>query len=322
MKKLIATITTFLAITLPSAVSAHVKWFAEPVVPVDPYQLTDGPVIIWIIAALAVIGLGVLLEKKLPCPKWVAHQVPKFAPQALSLASIGFGAALIIFSIYGFVFAPNLPATSSLLLITQLTAGILIFLGFYERLGAFLVLVLFVLGVHVYGAYEMIDTLEMIGFSFYVLIVGRPKWKLRESKFLKKLIHPFHMYGVPILRIGTGVNLLVLGFTEKILAPSLTQEFLTHHDWNFMQKLGFEGFTDYWFAFSAGTTEALIGIFLILGLVTRVTTIVLAIFLLITLYLLGPIELIGHLPHFSIAIVLLVFGAGARLKLLRHKKKC
>ena len=94
--------------------------------------------------------------------------------------------------------------------------------------------------------------------------------------------------------------------------------FLEKYDWNFMHHFfGLTWFSDYWFAYSAGVVESLFGIFLILGLVTRLTIVALAVFLVTTLILLGPVELIGHLPHFSIAAVLLVFGAGS----VMHMKK-
>ena len=71
--------------------------------------------------------------------------------------------------------------------------------------------------------------------------------------------------------------------------------------------------SDYWFSFAGGLAEILFGLFFLLGLITHITTVAWLIFLVITLYLLGPVELVGHLPHFSIAIVLLILGSGARL---------
>lgn len=149
------------------------------------------------------------------------------------------------------------------------------------------------------------------------MIIGRPKWKIVESEFMCAITHHFHQYGVSILRIGIGLNLIILGFSEKILKPSLTQDFLSKFDWNFMHNLGYTWFTDYWFAYAGGVAEVLFGLFFLFGLVTRLSVIALALFLVITLILLGPIELMGHLPHFSIALVLLVFGAGSRM----HMKK-
>lgn len=303
--------------SLPSLALAHVKWFAKEEEAVRPYQLTDLPVVLAIILSVIVVNIGIFLEKKLDTPKWFDIFLEKVAPFALSLASVGFGLAFLIFSFNGFIFAPNLTPHSLLgerLILLQALAGAMIFLGIYERIGGLLLIALFGFAIKEYGFLEMMDTLEMVGFAFYAMIVGRPKWQLIDIKAFTTLIHKLHPYGLPLLRVGTGLNLIILGFSEKILNPSLTANFLEHYHWNFMQLLGFESYSNYWFAFSAGVVEALFGVFFLLGLVTRTTTIVLAGFLVTTLYLLGPIELVGHLPHFSIAIVLLVLGAGARLR--------
>ncbi len=307
----------------PFVTFAHVKWFATPEKDIPFYKITDPNVILAIVLGLIIIGLGIYLENKLKVPNRLNASIQKWAPKVLSIASIGFGLAFIIFSLQGFIFAPNLPAVGAMgasMLALQFLAGIMILLGLYERVGGLLIILLFILGINEYGMYEMLDTLEMIGFAIYVIIIGRPKWKIRDTNLIEPVTHPMHSYGLPILRAGTGLNLIILGFTEKILTPSLTDNFLSTHNWNFMQSLGFEGFTNYWFAFSAGSVEILFGIFFLLGLVTRTTTICLAIFLATTLVLLGPVELVGHLPHFSIAIVLLVLGAGSKLVLVPHNK--
>ena len=319
MKKIILSLALF---CVPLVTLAHVKWFAEPQQEVPAYKLADSHVVIAIIASLLIIALGVYLEKRLKVPQKLNKYIEKWAPGALSIASIGFGLSFIIFSINGFVFAPNLPAIGQMgqvMLLIQALAGLMIFFGFYERVGGFLILVLFILGINQYGSIEMLDTLEMVGFALYAMIIGRPKWKIRDTQIFKHFTHHLHEYGLPILRVGTGLNLMVLGFTEKILAPSLTDNFLANYHWNFMPALGFEHFTNYWFAFSAGVVEVLFGLFFIFGFITRTTTVVLAVFLVTTLVLLGPLELIGHLPHFSIAIVLFVLGSGSRLVLLRKR---
>lgn len=322
MKKIYTLVLSTLAILIakPILVSAHVKWFAEEGGYVRPYQITDIPVLISILAVLIVVGIGVFLERTLPVFTWYQKVIERVAPAILSIASIGFGLSYLIFSYNGFIFAPNLVVNSTFaafLLVLQALAGAMILFGIYERLGGFLLIVLFFLGIYEYGAVEMLDTLEMVGFAFYAMIIGRPKWKMAESEFVSRIMHHVHEYGVSILRIGTGLNLMILGFSEKILTPSLTQNFLSQYDWNFMHTLGFEWFTNYWFAYAGGVAEALFGLFFLLGLVTRVTVICLAVFLVTTLVLLGPVELMGHLPHFSIAAVLLIFGAGSRLHM--HK---
>ena len=176
------------------------------------------------------------------------------------------------------------------MLVLQGIAGVMMLLGLYERVGGFLLVMLFALGIKSFGAIEMLDTLEMLGFALYAMIVGRPKWSIAEIGFLQGVSHRIHAYGHPFLRVATGLNLIVLGFSEKILAPSLTADFLSRYDWNFMQAAGIQWFTDYWFAFAAGVAEILFGIFFVLGIITRTTTIALAVFLCASLVLLGPVS--------------------------------
>lgn len=320
MKKIIYALGILAGIT-PLIAQAHVKWFAEDLNHVQPYSLSDVPVLISIALGIGIILLGFYLNKTLSVPHWYKRLVQRYAPHVLSIASIGFGISYLIFSYMGFIFAPNLQAVGTIgttLLLIQAVAGIMILLGFFERAGGLLLIILFVLSIKVYGFTEMMDAFEMLGFAIYAVLIGRPKWKIKESLSMSTLTHTFHRYGVPVLRIGTGINLIVLGFSEKILAPGLTQNFLQTYEWNFMEKIGLSWYTDYWFAYSAGFVEMLFGIFLLFGLITRTTIIVLAVFLVSTLVLLGPLELIGHLPHFSIAAVLLVFGAGPALA---HRKE-
>lgn len=313
----------FLSLLIPVlSASAHVKWFAyEDGQYVEPYRMGDIQVIISIFVGLIILGVGLWLDRKLNVSLWMQNLLNRLAPSILSVASIGFGLSFIIFSYNGFIFAPNLVVTGTIgiiLIAIQTIAGVMMLLGFYERVGGMLLAILFLLGIQTFGFYEMMDTFEMLGFAVYAMIIGRPKWKITESQIMCRLTHHMHSYGVSVLRVATGINLIVLGLSEKILNPSLTHNFLLNYHWNFMSSMG-PWFSDYWFAYAAGFTELIIGLFLLFGFVTRLTVIFLAVFLVTTLVMLGPIELMGHLPHFSIACVLLVFGAGSRLHYRRLK---
>lgn len=317
-------VIALLIVCAPSFSEAHVKWFAESNEIVRPYHISDTPVILSVLIGICIVFCGIYFQRRFSVPLWYKSYIQKYAAPILSIASIGFGLSFIIFSHLGFIFAPNLPAEGeigALLLVLQFIAGLMIFLGLYERVGALLLILLFILASKEYGFAEIMDTFEMLGFALYALITGRPLWKVVDSTLISHTMHRFHKYGVPLLRVGTGINLIVLGFSEKILAPSLTHAFLEQYQWNFMTKIGFEWFTNYWFAYSAGFVEMLFGVFLVLGLITRTTIIALALFLATTLILLGPVELVGHLPHFSIAVVLLIFGASSTLH-IKDKEDC
>ena len=59
---------------------------------------------------------------------------------------------------------------------------------------------------------------------------------------------------------------MILGFSEKILAPELGVNFLEGHSWNFMNAIGLN-FSDYLFTLSAGATEFILGLVFVLGIV-------------------------------------------------------
>lgn len=306
------------ALFLPVFAEAHVKWFTEGGLSAEPYKLTDLPVLAWIATTIGIVAIFYWLEKKLPHPHEAISKVKK---TVLTIADFGIGISFLLFSYYGFIFAPNLIAegdVGNMLLIAQAIIGLGFLLGVYTRIAALGLIALYTwTSVH-FGAHELVDALEILGFGFYGLVTGHPRWTLVRSDPLKRLTSRLQEYSVPILRIFIGANLIALGFTEKILRPDLGLEFLQTYAWNFTHLTSFP-ISDHWFVFSAGMGEIIFGILFILGLATRTVTLLLAAFLITTLWLLGPTELIGHLPHFSLAFVLLILGSGSRFKLKRHR---
>jgi hypothetical protein len=86
-----------LILLTPVIALAHVKWFAEEENIINPYSIHDNYVLIGIIIALAIVILGIYLEKKLNVPHKLDKTIQKWAPGVLSIASIGFGLLLLFF---------------------------------------------------------------------------------------------------------------------------------------------------------------------------------------------------------------------------------
>ncbi len=307
------TLLSLVLFLLPALTSAHVKWFTDTGYNTPAYSFMDWQIWAWIIAGIVIIAIAYRLEGKLP----IIHVPEKFKSAILTIADIGIGISFLLFSYFGFIFAPNILVDGPLgigLLILQVIIGLSFLFGVYTRIGALLLIIMWFGGLFHYGWLEIMDTLEILGFGIYGLITGHPRWRIAQSNIMKKVTERLSLYSLPLLRIFIGLNLIGLGLGEKILRPDLGIQFLSNYHWNFMQHLGF-AFSDYWFVFSAGSAEILIGVMLVLGLITRTTMLVLSGFLITTLILLGPLELVGHLPHFSLAIVLILLGSGNRLKL-------
>ena len=146
---------------------------------------------------------------------------------------------------------------------------------------------------------------------------------------MKKNVQLLKPYCVDALRIFTGIALVVLGVTEKLNGAMYAQDFLMQYHWNFMPFFGFDGFTDRLFVLSVGICEVILGTLLILGTVTRLTTLTISSFMLLsnTVFIIqgrneeALIEFIGHMPIVGTALILILYGYGERLKITNLLKK-
>ena len=310
-----------LALSVPFLASAHTRWFAEG--EIEPFVATEPTgVYLFVIAiiALLIIGLATMFERV----GWLKFSFMRpTAPHALERASSTFsmitGAFFMIAGSHEYLFSPNLSAEVGIpmyLCMAQFAIGLMLVLGVFARVAGLLLVVAWFLGIHYGGLEAMVEDIWVLSIAAFIVIMGNDYFSILSVRALKPFVKKLHAYALPVLRLGTGFTLLTLGFTEKILRPELGLNFLAQHDWNFMSSLGF---SDYLFVLMAGSTEALLGILLILGVMTRLTALVIAIIFTIPLFILGPIELTGHLPHFIAVFIILLFGPGKHFRLLNRK---
>lgn len=311
---------------LPSVALAHTRWFA----PVEiPPIVSDEPTVlyltVWALLAAVIVATGIYLEKRGLLQLAFLHPRRDHAfPRAASTFSMIAGAFFLIAGTHGYLFSPNLTIESGIpytLVVLQILIGIAFLAGVYARVAALGLVLLWLASFSAVGVVAMLENVWVLSTALFILIVGSDYFSLVPWRPLAHLTRRYHDYALPLLRIGTGVTLLVLGFSEKILHPEFGINFLAQHHWNFMQLLGFEWFSDYLFTLSAGAVESLIGLIFILGLVTRLNALVLATFFAIPMFILGPIELAGHLPHFAAVVLLFLFGGGKHFKVQATGKR-
>ena len=86
---------------------------------------------------------------------------------------------------------------------------------------------------------------------------------------------PSHMMRLApsALRIGVGISLVMVAFTEKLANPQLALSFLQQHPLNFTAALGMP-MSDATFVLCAGSVELLIGLFVVFGLFPRLIILV------------------------------------------------
>ncbi len=310
----------------PLGALAHTKWFAETDLP--PLK-TDEPTLlylsIWAGICAAIVACGIWFEKKgWFCLSFLAPKSdkPHIFARAASTFVMATGAFFIIAGTHEYIFSPNLTIDSGIpaaIIYAQIFIGLALLLGIASRTAGIALALLWASLFPYVGWIEMIEDIWVLSTALFILFMGNDYFSIISFSALRSVVAPFKRYALSILRIGTGLTLMILGLSEKILAPEYGINFLAHYNWNFMELLGYP-YSDYLFTLSAGSVELLFGLIFVLGVVTRFNALVVATVFSIPLFILGPIELAGHLPHFMAILLLLLFGNGGYFTLIPHKK--
>jgi uncharacterized membrane protein YphA (DoxX/SURF4 family) len=295
---------------------AHVRWFVDSNVAVEnfvAYSITDPEVLIWIAISIMVVVASVVLDTKLPNVQIVGSETRH---DFIEILRIFTGMSMLLTAYEGAIIAPHLIAYGAFgtkLIFLQAIIGILFIANRFVRHAAILVIILH-LGLTIqFGVLAALEYLSMVGIAIFLLINNLPTLELRE------LYKPF---SVAIMRILVGISLITLGLAEKLFGAILAESFLAANPWNFLPALGFEFFTDRLFALSAGFTEVIFGVILVLGTTTRLNVLALSVVLLASnvLFIIegnneaALVEFVGHMPIIGVALVLLLLGAGQRWK--------
>ena len=321
-KSIISTFFLISSLLLFSTTSfAHIKWFVDPNMqpPADfkPYHLTDLPVLIWIAVGLLFAGISIVLDKKIPLLAIAPTAIKVLKTPFIIILQVLTGISLIITALQGNLIAPHLTAYGALgmgLLGLEVIIGALLIINKYVNHAAALMYLL-LLGVLIqYGFVSLFEYINLAGIATFLLFTKMPNDQLRAK------LAP---YSVDMLRIITGIAVIVLGITEKITGAVLAEAFLEKYHWNFMQLIGFNSFDNHLFVLSAGSMEIIFGVILVLGTITRINTLVLSGVLLtsnIVFFATGNshgaiVELIGHAPIIGSALILLLCGYGEKLKI-------
>lgn len=309
------------ALVLPGVATAHVRWFVEGdnAAPAVPYTLSDPAVWIWALIAVALVAIAVVLDTKLPA---LAVPDSKIRHDVMELMRLLTGMSLLLTAYEGSLIAPHLLASGGFgLALVLLQAGIgLLLLSNHALHHAAILLLLLFLGMSIHFGFGLaVEYFNIVGIALFILFNALPDPALRDR------LKP---YSVDVLRIFTGLSLIILGIAEKLHPAALGQAFIADYAWNFMLLLGFDWFDDRLFVLSAGVMEVVFGTILVLGVVTRLNILAVAVLMLTSniVFLIegrneeALVELIGHLPIIATALVLLVLGSGQRLKVTPRRQ--
>jgi hypothetical protein len=300
----------------------HERWFVSRQHPVDFSHLFSAQTAVPIAIALAATGVAMLV--------WRARGRREIIPGPLQLGMdwenyerllswmplvIGLHTAvpLLVAGVQLQLFVPNLSLPynffGGLIALTEIVVALSFVYGAATRIGAALLAVIWVVGAIWFGPLLMLEHALFLGVAFFMFVMGRGPAALDMT--LQRFHRPLERLvprAVPALRVLTGIGIVVLAFTEKLLNVPMGVEFLERYPLNFFPAIGLEGIGDAEFILIAGTVELTFGLLLISGAFVRLMTLILWVPFNLTLPFLGWRELVGHLPIYGIMALIVIWG--------------
>lgn len=241
-----------------------------------------------------------------------------------AILAIHLAVPLVVSGINVELFAPNLilrepgavplqspfAAAASVL---QIGVALALFYGAFTRAAALALAGLWAAGVVVFGPVLMLEQTIVPGIALSLAIMGRGPFAVDALLHARRGLPRLRRLDQAMtpLRIGTGVTLATLAFTEKLWNLPLGLAFLERYPVNFMPSLGVP-MDDRTFLLAAGTVELLAGLLLITNSYVRLGIVALWLPFNLTLAAFGWRELVGHLPVYGAMAVLAIWGPGSQ----------
>ncbi|MCP4492205.1 MAG: hypothetical protein GY820_33590 [Gammaproteobacteria bacterium] len=289
-------ITSLLLVLFCNPLYAHLRWFV-PTENLEPINLSWHPAYPWIIfGGIVFLMIATIIHVKAPSLDG-KHQILDVWPKQgqWRMVSVLVGLSFVLTTVNNHFIAPNIQVDFGLtaLITLQLVIAVIALTTLRPKECGILLILIVALSLIVMPLSIAID------YIFEFIALG-----------LFFFYHKHRKIAVFYLRLGFGMQLMVLAIHNKFLNPALGLWFLNDHPWNFMPWFGFINFSNLDFVFSAGVAEFCFGLFVFFGIATRFVVLCLSFFFIMTAFLLGFFELVGHMPLFGIAFTLLSLGGG------------
>lgn len=315
---------------------AHEKWFHETGSYGLRWDLLFRPVPLAFIGAVLVVTLLAWLFWRqrgergfVPGPENLgATDERRSALYGLIPAILGIHVAvpLLVGGVQGQLFSPNNQITGIWVYavgLAQTGIALAIFYGALTRIAAAALGLLWLAGVFLVGLEPMLDSTMYLGFAAFFFLAGRGPVSI--DRLIVPLLEPSARLmekAVLALRVGLGLSLVVVAFTEKFANIPLASSFLERYPLNFTHALGIP-MSNETFILCAGAVELLVGLWILFGIFPREIILIAWVPINLTLTIFNWTELIGHLPIYGTLAVLLIWSKGPKnlglwLNGLRH----
>ena len=290
----------------------HERWFVESR-PAGDWSFFFSPlplVLTAVVIAVAVAWRLVALRVDRP-ELGVLSPLGRLVPWVPRLLGVHLGVSLLALAATGAFITPANDhldgAGGHALLLVEAALGIWLVSGFRLRYAAGLVLLLGPALALVAGWTALGECANLAAVAAFLVVVppGRDAYGATRpsARDLRRALL--------VLRLGVGVALIVLAFTEKLTNPAMAVE--TLKDFPSLDVFGLVGIhlAPETFVAVAGATELLFGLLIISGAFPQVAVLVAMVPFNATLLLFGQTEMVGHLPVYGVFLALLVYGSSA-----------
>ena len=208
------------------------------------------------------------------------------------------------------LFSPNDTMTGApayIIGVCETFVALSFFYGGLTRISAALLAAIWFASFWIVGPEATFENTLFLGVAVFFFMAGRGPLSI-DRLLLPKLEPPARLVrnAVIPLRIGLGISLTVVAFTEKLANQPLAADFLRGHPLNFTAALGLP-LSNELFVLFAGSVELLIGLWITLGIFNREIVIIALLPFNLTLSVFNQTELAGHLPFYGIMALLLVW---------------
>ena len=301
-----------MAATIGPIVLAHVKWYVGDTGQSANLGLLGEPVTMGVVAGAVALAAGWrLVGRRLPLHVPLLRPLGRLAPWVPRLLGIHLGVALVALAVTNAYLAPHLSLDDVpggvVLALVEGAVGVWLISGVMLRPAAAIVVALGPIGMLFTGVVEVVEALETLGVAlFLVLIPPGP------DRFGARDVTPADLHRpLRLLRVAAGMALVILAFTEKLLAPDLAIRLLEEYpSVDVFRIVGVEVPAEVYVRIAAAT-ELVLGLVLISGVAVQVGVLLAVVPFNLTLLVFDRYELIGHLPMYGVLLALLIYGSAA-----------
>lgn len=303
-------------------VFGHEKWFHETAGYSLRWDLLFRPLPLILIAAVAVVSFAAWLYWRkrgrgfVPGPEdFGATGERRAALYGLipAILAIHVAVPLLVGGVQGQLFSPNNQLSGIWMYVfglAQTGIALAIFYGALTRIAAVALALLWVIGIPLVGLEPMLDSTMYLGFAGFFFLAGRGPISI--DRLIVPPLEPNPRYmekAIMALRVGLGLSLVFVAFTEKFANIPLAAAFLERYPLNFTSALGIP-MSNETFILCAGAVELLVGLWILFGIFPREIILIAWVPINMTLTIFNWTELIGHLPIYGTLAVLLIWSPG------------